>query len=281
MSNTQHLICKMKKEMGMGNRIKHLMSFLQYFNSPEEIFLIWPNTGWVSDSFNNLFEFDKTTTIKELNNSIVDANIQPSYPTSWRLYVAPDYNIDIENDDPFDKDTKRIDFLYNKTPQEIIDIYRPIFARIKPSKQVKEIIETTEINENMIAVQIRDNSDWIKNGRTPYLEQFIEKMKKYPKDTKFFISVMNETISNKLKDLFPNQIVELPNKEYHSMKYAVADMFLLSIPKKALCSCGSTFYEVSWWIGGCNADVTVIGDYKNWRMPSKGKIVRHIFYYKK
>ena len=48
------------------------------------------------------------------------------------------------------------------------------------------------------------------------------------------------------------------------MFHAVADLYLLSQCDEAIYSCGSTFAELAWWLGGCKAKVSVVGSYKNW-----------------
>ena len=270
----KNLVCITDNIMGIANRLKYLVSFLRYYNNPKHIDLVWPNKGWVTNKFFELFKFETDTIIQEYE-SLQEGFIQDNeFVNNWRLYVAPTDIVDktIKNDDPFNKDTIRIDFLYNRTPQSIIDIYKPYFTKLHPTLDIKNIMEQVNIDEQCVAIQIRDNSDWKSWGRSSYLNLFIKEMKKYPKDTKFFISVMNEDISNIIKKQFPNQIIEVPDKDYTSMKYAVADMYLLSIPNRALCSCGSTFYEVSWWLGGCTADVKVIGNYKNWKAIKSARL---------
>lgn len=279
MKQHKEIVCCTSECLGIGNRLKYLISCLRYYNDPNIIHLIWPDSGWVTCKFQDLFVFNIKTNIKEYNFLNESFTKEEELPTDWRLYVSQDEvsSINIENEDPFDKELPRIDFLYNKTPQNIIDIYQKYFSKLEPSESVKKIINTVDITPNMVAVQIRDNIDWSNDGRSFYTKLFIKEMKKYPKTTKFFVSTMNKKTMDIIMKKFPNQIVSIPNKDYSSMKYAVADLFLLSQPNKALCSCGSTFYEVAWWLGGSTAKVKVIGNYKNWESTVKLTFLEKIF----
>ena len=264
-------VCITKIEEGIGNRIKSLVSFLRYYSNPQEIDFIWPHHGWVDRKFFDLFLFNTDVKINEYNveQKYKKTDIKKFF--TWRLYIDEN-DVDantIYNEDPFDKNTNKVDFLYNKTPQKVIDIYKPYFSNLRPTETVSKIMETINITPDMVAVQIRDNKDWSFWGRGEYLQKFIDEMKKYPKETKFFLSAMNKNISDIVKKHFSNQIIEIPNKDYLSMYHAVADLFLLSIPMQALCSCGSTFYEVAWWLNGCKANVKVIGNYDNWAEQKK------------
>lgn len=278
MDENKKIICCTNNYLGIGNRLKYLISCLRYYDNPDIIHLIWPSSGWVNCKFKDLFVFNIKTVIKEYEEPNENETISQDLPTNWRLWISPNDHLprNIKNDDPLDKDILRIDFLYNKIPQNIIDIYQAYFSKLSPTEPVKEIMKTANVKPSMVAVQIRDNNDWSDNGRTLYIKQFIKEMKKYPKNTIFFVSTMNKEVMDIIQHNFLNQIVAIPNKDYTSMEYSVADLFLLGIPNQALCSCGSTFYEVAWWLGGSKAKVTTIGNYKNWIITPKSKFTQFI-----
>lgn len=81
-------------------------------------------------------------------------------------------------------------------------------------------------------------------------------------DTYFYISCMNKEVFDAFKLRYGKRILELSNKQYNLMIDAVADLYLMSKAKEMILSFGSTFGELSWWLGGGEGKVNVVGDYE-------------------
>lgn len=249
-------VCNLSVKAGLCNRLKGLVSFIRQYQ-PEEMVLIWPKT-LVKKSFSELFSFNYPITIHEKEEPINDMPEQ-----SWRFYVSESDHISKNfSKIPLDRDEPVFDLEYNRTPTRMIEAYLPYFQKLKPNKKIQKIIDSVQLPENTVALHIRNSSDWKDGGRNTSLEEFKKCMDKYPKNTVFFLSVHDKKISDYFKKLY--KIIEIPNKDYSSIEYAVADLYLLSKCKKGIYSCGSTFSEVSWWLGGCKAEAHIVGSYEEW-----------------
>lgn len=246
------------KEDGIGNRIFGLINVINYF-SPEEINIFWPNEGWVSAKFFDLFEF-KNQNIKEFNDYTEFKKTAESSKNSITI-ERPACNLKT-------KKGVNLGLKYNKTGQEDKNELKKITNLIEPSQKVKKIIEKQEI-EDYIALQVRNSPDWEKWGRNSDLNNFKDEIKNCPKDAVFYLSAMDKDIIHKInKD--NRTMIELKDKDYSSMYDAVADLFMLSKAKKAIYSYGSTFGELAWWLNKDYQEVSIIGNNQNWK-TLKGK----------
>lgn len=252
---------KYNKASGIGNRLKKLVSYIRYFK-PNHINIYWPNSGWVSSSFLELFELDLPIRLNEINSpylidNFYDKNVLYNYIDEYNLIVV---KTDFSSINPF-----IIDGNFNKIPKEVIDIYTPIFSKIKPSYIVQKRIKEIQLPPNSVAIQIRNADDWKKEERNENISLFFDKMDKYSSDTVFFLSAMSKDIAKHFYNRYPGRIIELPNKNYSSMIDAVADMYIIGSTNEAIYSYGSTFSEVGWWLGGAKTHVTTIGSSRNWK----------------
>lgn len=263
-------------DSGIGNRIFFMASVIRIYDM-KEFTLWWPNNGWVSAKFFDLFRFDWDYNIIEQNETLIERNLftpdnKPlCYTEGWRLYISKNDGLKkhfayLYRDTP---NGYSIDLEYNRIPEKIKNIYRPFFNRLKPSKTVTERINSiiSVAKENIIAVQIRNNFDWSKHNRNVDINVYFSILDKYPKDTKFYISTMNVEDLNKFIERYGQRVIYLPNKDYNSMTDAAADLFMLSKCNKMVVSYESTFPALAWWIGGANAQVTIAG------LPSRTKLI--------
>lgn len=259
---------------GLGNRIKCIVSNLRYYK-PKHLNLYWQDTDWVSARFFDLFQIEGTLSVTEYN----DINIirMANYPEPLTPYNGG-VNLIVATNEFKDNQYRPIDGEYNNIPPEIIKKYRPWFNMFKPSAAVKIRMNEVKLPENAVAVQVRNAPDWQNyfSGNEPS-EVFFELMDKYPADTVFYLSAMSKEIAAPFYERYGNRIIELPNKDYHSMVDATADMFLLGSTKEAIYSIGSTFSEIGWWLGGAKAKVTIAGSKDHWQYlvePSKKRILK-------
>ena len=262
---------------GLGNRLKYLVSYIRYYQ-PKNIQMNWPNRGWVSSRFSDLFVLDLPIKLTERNallrlseKNLAKANPLFDYVNTWGLIIAKT---------DYDKDEKpqAIDFRFNDIPLKLIDIYKPYFTHIHPSTAVKKRISEINLPKKAVSVQVRIAPDWEEYyGRNESLSSFFEVMDTFPTDTVFYLSAMSKDISDEFNKRYPNRIIELPNKDYYSMVDAVADMYILGSTDNILCSFHSTFCEVAWWLNGAKANVTIIGSADGWTItPTSIKIIDDI-----
>jgi hypothetical protein len=68
----------------------------------------------------------------------------------------------------------------------------------------------------------------------------------------------NSKIAKEIQNVFPNKIKLLPDKDYNSFVDIAAEMLIIGKAKNIFATANSTFPEVSWWLGGCKSNVTVL-----------------------
>ncbi len=251
---------------GIGNRLKYFASLYEYYK-PQKFTLVWKKKGWVTASFSELFQFESKAEMIELCSEKDVKKYKKLFKSEclykqgyhWKLYAKED-----------------IDLKYNDISEENRKLYLDFFNKLKPSAQVKKRIKDIDLPRGTVALQVRNNLDWEKAGRNENLEDFVKQMQKFPQNTMFFLSAMSSKVSDYFKSQFPDRIIELPNKNYSLMIDAVADIFLLSRCQNGIYSYGSTFAEVAWWIGGAKAQVSVVGNEKNWKKDHKNFIVKNL-----
>ena len=240
---------------GIGNRIFGLMNSLNYF-SPNKVNLYWLNEGWVSAKFSELFIFKDDNIIFTENSKKIKFEEVENIKNSFSLYIPP-CNLKTKNN-------VNLGLQFDKIQEIDKAEYRILFSKLKPSEEVQKRINETKIPEKYISLQIRNAPDWEDFGRNEQIEHFITKMKEYPVGTKFYISSMSKEITNIIRKNSGFEIFELNNKNYKSMIDAVADVYLLANGEELICSYGSTFAELAWWLGGAKQTATVIGDESKW-----------------
>lgn len=247
-------------QSGLGNRLKKIISYLRYYN-PKHINLYWPSEGWVTTSFLDLFAPEWKTTISEFNAQyLINKAGDPGYREHLQPWVN-EFSLLVAKNEFKDGKHRFIDLAYNDIPPEILKLYRPYFKALKPSLAVQKRIDEVKLPPNAVAVQIRNAPDWQKYFQVAEPEQaFYEVMDKFPQDTIFYISAMSKESATPFYQHYPNRIIELPNKNYHSMIDATADMYILGQTKEAIYQYNSTFSEVGWWLGGAKAKVHIIGN---------------------
>lgn len=245
------------KSSGLGNRLKKIVSYLRYYN-PKHLNLYWPAENWVTAGFYDLFNPEWETAVTEFNLPNMITNF--SYDEPLQPWVN-EYSLLVAADDFHTGKHMFIDTRYNDIPPEIIRIYAPYFQAIKPSAAVKRRIDEVKLPANAVAVQVRNAPDWQHYFQVKEpAAAFFAIMDKYPPDTVFYLSAMSKESAAPFYARYPNRIIELPNKDYHSMTDAAADMFLLGSTKEAVYQYNSTFSEVGWWLGGAKAKVHVVGN---------------------
>ncbi len=247
-------------DSGIGNRLKRLASFHVYHDLSNAL-LFWNPHGWVSESFSNLFHLNG---IEGFRSYAFNARMAGyTYPAlregeSWRFQVDPE-----ELDDSFliERDGRSflsIDFRFEAIPGQVRRQYLSFFEKLRPSLAVQRRIDQAALGPDAICVHVRNPvSSTDAKMHCSGIDWFVARMRDYPGHRQFFISTMGSEWSEPLRSEFGERIIELPGKDYQSMYDAVADMYLLSMGKELIVSSGSTFSEVSWWLGGCSQRVVV------------------------
>ena len=246
---------------GLGNRLKRMASFHAYYGL-NDTQLYWNPKGWVSASFTDLFCLDEVERFHSysINLHTLCGYTYPSLGEGdfWRLKIAPE---EIDKSFFIERGSKRflsVDFRFNSIPKNVRKKYMSFFGKLKPSPEVRRRLDRVKFNKNVVCVHVRNpvrKSD--KKQDCANIDWFVKHMHQYPDQQRFFLSTMGTEYSKKFHSEFGNRIIELPEKKFDSMIDAVADMYLLGMGEKLVVSSGSTFSEVSWWLGGCSQPVII------------------------
>ncbi len=265
----------LRDTQGMCNRIKVFFSSLRFdADEKEPVHMYWPVKGMTKTPFFSLFSFDLFHII-EHNEPFVSEpereELNIGKKRVWRLDVkAGEVPVGFTRAYPKTKtdNPECIDLEYNRIPEAVKEAYRKYFCALKPSKIVQKRIDQLSLPEHYVGVHIRLNEEWRQWNRSngSGVKQFVRRMKKYSKDTLFFLASCDEEVAEKIKREFPGRILELPQKDYIGDVDAIADLYLLAGGDSLIATFGSSFSEVAWWLGGAVADVEVVGSYLQWRI---------------
>lgn len=260
----RNLNCFELYHVGIGNRLKQLFSNMHIHEGEfDTLNIYWPLQGLVDKPFKTLFDFTACPRINEINHSaFLDAHYCEE--GTWRLFFKSQEFKRLREE----YGLQYIDFEYNNTPQEFIDIYKPYFEALKPSRFVKVLMNSIQMPEKCVSVHIRHMADWKEWNRwgDNDIERFIEEMHKYDDDTYFYAACQSQETREIIMKEFKDRIIALPrNYKIKDNIRDVADLFLLSQNKKLIGTYGSTFTECIWWLSGCTQDVTIIGSESEWK----------------
>lgn len=275
---------------GICNRIKRLFSALRFnVNWDEPLDFYWSQGELINRAFYDLFKFDlykfneipcKVKIIKEIEYDVA-ADI------GWRLNIKKGEVPDgFTQAYPKDNESEEyIDFEYNRIPLNVFQEYVKYFDALRPSDMVQKRIEKIVLPPNCVSVHIRQGRYWNEYGRgsRDTVDLYINEMKSFSDDTFFFLASADEIVSKKVKNVFPNRVIELPDKNFEDALDAVAELYLLGKTKMLLATYGSTFSEVAWWLGGGKQQVKVIGNVTNWgiKCPICGESSKIVKSYRK
>ena len=272
---------------GISNRIKTLISCMRLadkFNG--EFLLYWPKTWACNIEFENLFQNNiKQISKKELKKILKsknfkyykdDENILNSLKkkfsifSGWRLIL-------LKNEMSRDFLNKQsIDFEFEKIPLKIQEEFVKYFNELKPILKIEKKINSFSKKNNLkkcIGIHIR-RGDFLnsKEGleKVSSDEKFIKKieeiLKKNSKE-KFFLSTDSKEIEEKLKKLFPKNILTYSKSNFKRedkefIQNGLIDLYLLSKTKYILGTYLSTFNELAWWLGKCRKKVEIMATEK-------------------
>lgn len=242
----------MDENYGIGNRIFAIINAIKFY-APDKINVYWAKEGWVSESMKSLFDLDI-----EIDEYDSLEKISKKNSRKERTIKFPQASLITEDG------IERSIFKGN-IDKDVIKIYKELFKKIKPSKEVKKRMESICLPEKYVALQVRNAKDWDDYGRNENLDKFVEQIKSYPEDTIFFLSAMNRESADYIKNNVVHKILELPNKDFNSMFDACADLYILSNAQEGIYSYGSTFGELAWWLSPIIQKSKIIGSDKNWR----------------
>lgn len=245
--------------VGIGNRLIALANTYSWYGK-ENITLVWAMDRWVPEPFEKLFEMSDAPGFEVISHKRNQWSRYLQIPaivertsTWWQFWAPPAFMASLPNNS--------LRYLCADAPKWFWEIYGAFFRQLKPSKAVQKRIDECPLPKDVVCVQIRNTIGKGDIAKVASPKAFIDIMRRYGRSQKFFISCMEPSISKKIHEVFGDQIIELPNKDYGSMVDAVADMWLLGHSKCLIGQKPSSFSEVAYWWGLCGAEMIAV-DYE-------------------
>jgi hypothetical protein len=189
-----------------------------------------------------------------------------------------DYIKEVFGDDPrFGKLHKKIhvnngrniDHEYERIPKELQDTYSSLLSRLVLQDEIQNEIDgycDSQLSDNLVTVHMRTWHDDGSSRRKMFsLESYMAEMDKWD-GYDFFIAADNFWFLPQLKQRYGNRVKYYENRTQECLpgqltddltKLSLIELYILSRGNHIIGSYISTFSEVSWYLGGCKADVTI------------------------
>ena len=245
---------------GFSNRIKSLVSTLRK-NPAGRVY--WPWHEWCSCHFSDLF-----------SNDLEVPSATRASGTGWRLSVLPEdkeivdgFSSHIDNRE---HNGRCIDHEYHRIPLAVRERYLPIFSTLVVNPNILVNVNKFEVEhmmgKNIVAVHLRtwkiDPYPGIRTDRTAH---FIAHMASFPLNTTFLLSADCEDAVGQIASRFLGRVITYPRsvsrdegrKSVSGQVEDFTELLALSRAKTLLASDRSTYSELIWWFGGCQAEVIV------------------------
>ena len=258
---------------GIANRIKCLVSMWRLSDKfDKKLYLHWIKNHACGANFSDLFEndFDEISVkkLKELSTE--------EYILSETYRFIP-FDDEIPNGFAKAFPTERgnnIDFEFERIPQEVRENILSYLRKLKPIENIRKLVEYYSKKydvSNLVGVHVRRDDFLIGKERLGDVSsdnKFFDKMKEVlDKDssTKFLLCTDSQETEDKFVREFGSKIVIYPKKNRDrttkiATQQGLIDLLLLSKTKHIIGTYKSTFNELAWWLGGCEAKVDIIID---------------------
>lgn len=203
-----------------------------------------------------------------------ESKIEPWMKThlDWRLIIFPDdplekgFSMKRESRGFPDADPQRrnIDHEFERIPPEIRELYLKKISElsIRPAiaKEIEEYIEK-ELDHDTVSIHMRTwmTDHWDKAPKRHELYFDFNYYKKLVEQfDRVFISSDNAEFLAKLRKLYGGRIKHYrPDGRFDPSQVAFIDLMILAQGKRLFGSSLSTFTEMAWWLGGCQASVSL------------------------
>lgn len=255
---------------GLCNRIKCLVSAMRIAESQAKmLILFWPSDGDCACNFLDLFE-NKISQINqdELSQLIKKTDFDQVYQIcdTWRLLSLPQDELPRNFSRAYISETgDNIDFEYGRIPIAVRqDILKYLF-RLTPNNYITEKVAEfcRKFDNDTTGVQIRS---WETEKRSALFDirnvyQVLDKKRKGD----FFIVCDSMQILKQVESRYKERVLVYPRRTFagdrkstEGIQDAFIELLLLAKNKYLIASYLSTFSEMAWWFGSCQAKVEII-----------------------
>lgn len=252
---------------GLSNRIKGLVSCLRICDKEgKKLLLDWSKSNAFNCDFDDLFEnrFVFKSQVKPIFLNQSKLSNSAKLLNTWRLIESfNDLKIDQRGSA---SGTKPIDFQYNAIPHCTRKTFIPYFQQLKPKRYIRDEVAnfSKKFDEDTISLAIRTWEGCESREHSFKLSNVFSILDNHAAN-QFFISCDSQNVLNQIRDKYADNIFYYPPRTIHGdrnskegIQDALIDLLLLSKNNKIKASRGSTFSEVAWWFGNCEAEVEII-----------------------
>lgn len=160
-----------------------------------------------------------------------------------------------------------IDFEYARVPANMRRVYLPYVRSLEPVPEVaREVSAQLPRASECIGVHVRRGDSvrlpWV-NQNTD--ERFFAVLDRLPSDSKLFLCTDSTEVERTFADryglgtrLYYYQKRSWNQGDEQGQQDALIDLLLLSSCRVIIGSRYSTFTELAWWLGGCQAEVVIV-----------------------
>ncbi|MBN2121399.1 MAG: hypothetical protein JW734_10150 [Candidatus Omnitrophica bacterium] len=274
---------------GLANRMKCLVSSMRIAERySRRLILYWPKNDHLNCDFSDLFENEieqisepefkelslSTEVLKDFSKVEVDDSDLRSdiiINTSWRFLLFPQekYPQKLILPNKFD-DGKGLDFKYDLVPAATKDNILAYLNRFIPRRSILDEVGkfAKNFDDNTISLQVRT---WHATRQRDFPRNLffdikgLFKVMDNQKKSNFFVVCDSRKVIDRLLERYKGRILFHPEDNFETnhcsasgIQLSLVILLLLSKNKKLILSSVSTYSELSWWFGGCEAEVKII-----------------------
>lgn len=262
---------------GLCNRLNTFISDLMLY---DEVYISYDKRFWwpvINDNFSDILISPKDAIIEKTIDKTkfkIDSKVcdKPDYIRNPNGFVILKSELDkLKNvKSYYSKFDGTLCYTYDRTPQYFIDKYKQYISKIEPTKEITDIVtkywDSVGLNENVVGVHIRQGDFEKHKERRVDINRFISKMKEIKSKndkTVFYISTDNQKLIPQFEKIFSKESVltyihKQDTKVHSDFKTAFICLLILSKPKHLILTNFSTYSQLAWWLGGCEAKVDII-----------------------
>ena len=251
---------------GLCNRIKCLISAQRLAKrDSRKVLLFWEPDRDCGCCFSDLFE----NQITEINREeFLKLSQDKAYQIcdTWRLLPLPQENVGRNFSRAYvSEEGNNIDFEYVRIPLNTrADILRYL-KRLVPKKHITEKVDEfyKKFDDNTISVNIRS---WHGEKRSVFFNvKNLYKVMNKEKTGNFFVVCDSPEILEQINKRYGGRALIYSRRTFpgdrkspEGIQDALIELLLLARNKSLKASYLSTFSEMAWWLGGCQAGVEII-----------------------
>jgi len=229
---------------GLSNRLRCIAFACRLMQPNEHLYIHWRRKV-MADRFSDLFSLNGIPYTEDDGEN-------------WPAGAIDTWSLDRPGED-------LVDNKYKAVPPDLLESYKAVFSKIGFNARSQARADALGTFEYAIHVRVnctdlvyftdlRDSWPDTQEVRRP-ISMFTDLIQSLP--SRVYLSCHNAVVQQEiLATVDPEKVRVLPGKDFTSLYDAVSDMIMLGRATHFFAHRGSSFSDVSWWLGGCKGEVT-------------------------